>query len=84
MQETWVQSLGQEDSLEKEMVTQSSILAGKSHGQRSLAGYCTWGHKELDTTEPTHRCMVKACLALSETAKLSSKVVLPFFPIYFY
>ena len=27
MQETWVQSLGQEDPLEKEMVTQSSILA---------------------------------------------------------
>ena len=27
MQETWVQSLGQEDSLEKEMTTHSSILA---------------------------------------------------------
>ena len=27
MQETWVQSLGQEDPLEKEMVTHSSILA---------------------------------------------------------
>ena len=26
-QETWVQSLGQEDMLEKEMATQSSILA---------------------------------------------------------
>ena len=26
MQETWVQSLGQEDSLEKEMATHSSIL----------------------------------------------------------
>ena len=29
MQETWVQSLGQEDPLEKEMETQSSILAWK-------------------------------------------------------
>ena len=29
MQETWVQSLGQEDPLEKEMVTHSSILALK-------------------------------------------------------
>ena len=29
MQETWVQSLGQEDLLEKEMVTYSSILARK-------------------------------------------------------
>ena len=27
MQETWVQSLGQEDSLEKETATHSSILA---------------------------------------------------------
>ena len=27
MQETWVQSLGREDPLEKEMVTHSSILA---------------------------------------------------------
>ena len=27
------------------------FLPGKLHGQRSLAGYCPWGHKELDTTE---------------------------------
>ena len=26
------------------------FLAGKSHGQRSLAGYSPWGCKELDTT----------------------------------
>ena len=36
IQETWVRSLGQEDPLEKEMVTHSSILPGKFHGQRSL------------------------------------------------
>ena len=24
---------------------------GEFHGQRSLEGYNTWGHKELDTTE---------------------------------
>ena len=29
MQEMWVQSLGQEDPLEKEMATHSSILAWK-------------------------------------------------------
>ena len=29
---------GVEDPLEKEMATHSSILAGKSYGQRSLAG----------------------------------------------
>ena len=27
------------------------LLPGKSHGQRSLAGYSPWGLKELDTTE---------------------------------
>ena len=30
MQETWVRSLGQEDPLEKEMATHSSILAWKN------------------------------------------------------
>ena len=39
MQETWVQSLGWEDTLEKEMATHSSILAWRTHGQRSLVGY---------------------------------------------
>ena len=29
VQETWVQSLGQEDPLKKEMATHSSILAGE-------------------------------------------------------
>ena len=33
------------------MLTHSSILAWKSHGQKSLVGYSPWGHKELDTTE---------------------------------
>ena len=27
------------------------FLPGESPGQRSLAGYSPWGHKELDTTE---------------------------------
>ena len=39
VQETEVQSLGQEDPMEKEMATHSSILPGEAHGQRSLAGY---------------------------------------------
>ena len=29
------------------------FLLGKSHGQRSLAGYSARGHKELDKTEHT-------------------------------
>ena len=51
MLETWVRPLGREDPLKKEIATHSSILAGKSHGQRSLVGYSPWGCKELDTTE---------------------------------
>ena len=30
------------------------FLPGESHGQRSLAGYSPWGHKELDMTESSH------------------------------
>ena len=37
LQETWVQSLGWEDPLEKEMVTTPVFLPGKSHGLRSLS-----------------------------------------------
>ena len=51
MQETWVQSLGQEDPLEEEMATHSSILAWEIHGQRSLVGCSPWGSKESDTTD---------------------------------
>ena len=51
MQETWqetrVRSLGQEDLLEKEMTTHSRVFARKSHGQKSLASYSPWGHKEI-------------------------------------
>ena len=54
-QETWVQSLGQEDSLEGEMATHFSILAWRIHGQRSLAGYSPWGGKESDMTEVTEQ-----------------------------
>ena len=48
MRETQVQTLDQEDPLEKEMATHSCLE--KSHGQRSLVGYNPWGHKESDMT----------------------------------
>ena len=34
----------------KKWQTTPVFLFGKSHGQRSLAGYSPWGHKDLDTT----------------------------------
>ena len=49
MQETWVQSLGWEDPLEKGMATYSSIFAwGILMDRGGLVGYSLWGHKELD------------------------------------
>ena len=49
MQETQVQSLDWADILEEEPTP--VFLPGKFHGQRSLAGYSPWGHKESDMTE---------------------------------
>ena len=52
MWETWIQSLGWEDPLEKEMATHSLVfLPGEFHGQRSLVGYSPWVCKELDRME---------------------------------
>ena len=51
MQETWVQSLGLDNLLEKGMGTHANVLPGKPQGQRNLMGYSSWGHKELDETE---------------------------------
>ena len=49
MQETRVQSIGQEYALEEGMATHSSILAWRIPMDRgSLAGHGPWGHKESD------------------------------------
>ena len=47
----WVQSLGWEDPLKKEMQPTPVFLPEKSHGQGSMAGYSPWGCKELDMTK---------------------------------
>ena len=47
MQETWVQSLGQEDSMEKEMLTHSNVLAWRI----PWAEATVYGATESDTTE---------------------------------
>ena len=54
MWETRVQSLGQEDLLEKEMATHSSILAWKIPWMEEPVSYSPWGRKESDTTEQLH------------------------------
>ena len=54
VQETWVQSLGQEDPLRRKWAPTPVSLPGKSHGQRSLVGYSPWDREELGTAEPLH------------------------------
>ena len=39
---------GQEDALEKEIATHSSILAWEIPWTEDLVGYSPWGHKESD------------------------------------
>ena len=54
--ETWVQSLGWEDPLEKGKATHSSILAW-----RIPWTIYPWGHKELDMTEQLSLKLVGSC-----------------------
>ena len=49
----WVQSLGQEDPLEKDLAPTPVFLPGESYGQRILVGYIPKSCKELDMIEVT-------------------------------
>ena len=51
IQDTWVQSLGWEDSLEKGMATHSSILAWRMPWREEPGGLQSKDCKELDMTE---------------------------------
>ena len=51
MQETWVQSLGWGDPLEKEMATHSSILAWRIPWTEEPGRLQSMGSQESDTTE---------------------------------
>ena len=50
MQETQVQSLGQEDVLEKEMATHSSIFAGRTPWTEEPGGLQFMGSHQSDMT----------------------------------
>ena len=53
MQETWVQSLGQEDPLEKEMATHSSILGWRIPWTEEPGGLQSTGSQRVGPTEAT-------------------------------
>ena len=50
LQEAWVQPLGWEDSLEKEMVAHSSILAWEISQTEELGSLQSMGSQESDMT----------------------------------
>ena len=49
--ETWVRSWVGKIPWRREWQPTAVFLSGEFHGQRSLAGYNSWGHKESDMTE---------------------------------
>ena len=51
MQETWIRSLGWEDSLEEGMATHSSILVWRIPWTEEPGGLQSMGCKQLDTAE---------------------------------
>ena len=53
----WVQALGQEDSLEEERATHSSIIAWKIRWTDKPGGYGSEGRKKSDATE--HKQWIK-------------------------
>ena len=58
MKETWVQSLGREDPLEKEIAAHSSILAWRSPRTEEPDRLESMGYTESDMTEwLTHACI---------------------------
>ena len=51
LQESQVQSLGQEDPSRREWLPTSVFLPEEFHGQRSRGGSSPWHRKESDPTE---------------------------------
>ena len=59
MWETWVQSLGWEDPLEKGMATTPVFWPGEFHGL-----YSPWGGKESDMTEQLSLSKIRECITI--------------------
>ena len=52
------------------MATHSSILPGKSHGQRSLEDYSPWDRRESDMTEQLDNNSVCVCVCVCVRARV--------------
>ena len=75
--ETWLQSLGWEDSLEKGKATHSSLLAWRFHGL-----YSPWGHKESDTTERLSLSLSGWSVQLVDCKHHTVHISKPYIPYY--
>ena len=65
MQEMWVQFLGWKDHLEEEMETHSSILPGKSNGERGLKGYIqSVGSQKVTEHACTHQMYMEELITI--------------------
>ena len=62
VQETLAQSLGQEDSLEKEVATHFSVLAWEIPWTEEPGGLQSTGSQELDMTEQLHHHHHHVCI----------------------
>ena len=60
MQETRVDPLVGKIPWRRQWQSSPIFLPGEFHGQRSLAGYSPWGHKESDATERLTHSATKA------------------------
>ena len=75
----WIRSLGQEDPLEKEMATYSSILCLGNPWTEEPGGLQSIGHKESDMTESMHphpkgEWVFKKFLSILEVEETSEKI----------
>ena len=77
MQETWVQSLGQEDPLEKEMTTHSSILAWRIPWTEEPGGLQPMGLQGVRHDFATEHILI-SILAVSMHISTNSEQGLPF------
>ena len=76
MQETWVQSLGWEDPLEKEMATHSSILAWKISWTKEPGGLQSMGSQRVGHDWATNiilKYFFRTCLSLLGDRELSQE-----------
>ena len=83
MQETWVQSLGWEDSPEEEMTTHSSILACEipypTGRQKYLGDYSPWRREQSDMTERVHtHLLLTSCVIVGRLLNLFESHYFPY------